>query len=356
MPPRRALGDSAGKAVRRTARITTGSKTPRNSLQLLKILLLLVQMPNLCLKLRHVDRGEEFLASASKTVLEHDIDLASLGNISSGNIDQGFSVFPRNDADEMRAAFSHLIYIGTAAQFLMKKPLAFVDVQLLAKFNLLMSTRVATHLDINFMIRYTYTSLHGTSSTAYYSIIGPSSRILWFERYWKLIDQIHSHIGLLQPAILKVSFIPDYHSVGLVLKLSTIIALTALVDLHAAFAPSHSESSRRYRDALIEIVNISSTFTSNDFQYLTPVLSEVDHCLIAEAAVEGSEVPVDLWRRQQCTSSAAVGKSSTGDIEAETWTRADNTTTDGGIKMDKRLGVEVEDASMKEWGRIWDGR
>ncbi|KAJ7251900.1 hypothetical protein C8J57DRAFT_1665482 [Mycena rebaudengoi] len=29
MPPRRALGDSAGKAVRRTARITTGGKTPK---------------------------------------------------------------------------------------------------------------------------------------------------------------------------------------------------------------------------------------------------------------------------------------------------------------------------------------
>lgn len=45
-----------------------------------------------------------------------------------------------------------------------------------------------------------------------------------------------------------------------------------------------------------------------------------------------------------------VGKSGTGDIEAETWTRRRH--YDGGIKMDKRLGVEVEDASMKEWGRV----
>jgi hypothetical protein len=96
---------------------------------------------------------------------------------------------------------------------------------------------------------------------------------LWFDRYWKLIEQIHSHIALLQPASLKVSFLPDYHNIGLVLKHSTILALAALADLHAAFAPSHSESSRRYRDALTEIVSISSTFAPDDFPHLGLMLS-----------------------------------------------------------------------------------
>jgi hypothetical protein len=96
---------------------------------------------------------------------------------------------------------------------------------------------------------------------------------MWFDRYWKLIEQMHSHIGRLQPAVLKVSFIPDYHTFGLALKHAMILALAALADLHAIFAPSHSETSRRYRDALTEIVSISGTFSSYDFQYLGPILS-----------------------------------------------------------------------------------
>ncbi|KAJ7272912.1 hypothetical protein C8J57DRAFT_262037 [Mycena rebaudengoi] len=223
------------------------------------------------------DRGEEFLAAASKTALEYDMDLACLGNVISDKIDQvpGFSVFPSNNADEMRAAFSHLIYVGSVIHLLVKSPLV-VDARLVDKFSLLMSTRVATHVDMNFMraksVRLFAETLQLTS-TWNGSALGSSSPILWFERYWKLIEQIHSHIALLQPASLMVSFIPDYRTIGLSLKLSTILALAALANLHATFAPSHSESSRRYRDAITEIVSISSTFTPGDFQFLTPILS-----------------------------------------------------------------------------------
>jgi hypothetical protein len=87
----------------------------------------------------HIDRGQEFLAAASKTALEHVIDLAPLplGNVFSGETDQEFSVLPSDDADENRAAFSHLIYIGTVAPLLVKTP-PVVDVRLLDRFSLLM--------------------------------------------------------------------------------------------------------------------------------------------------------------------------------------------------------------------------
>jgi hypothetical protein len=84
-----------------------------------------------------VDRGEEFLAAAGKTALEYDMDLACLGNAYTDKIDQGFSVFPSNDADEMRAAFSHLIYLGSAIHMGVKNPLV-VDARLMDKFRLLM--------------------------------------------------------------------------------------------------------------------------------------------------------------------------------------------------------------------------
>jgi hypothetical protein len=76
------------------------------------------------------------LAAASKAALEHDMDLACLGNVYSEKIDQGFSVFPNNDDDEMRATFSHLIYLGTAAHLIVKSPLV-VDARLVDTFNLL---------------------------------------------------------------------------------------------------------------------------------------------------------------------------------------------------------------------------
>ncbi|KAJ7273068.1 hypothetical protein C8J57DRAFT_265349 [Mycena rebaudengoi] len=227
------------------------------------------------LRKMQLDRAQEFLAVASKTVFEHDIDLACLANVSSGEIDQEFSVLPSNDADEMRAVFSHLIYVATALHLLVRSSLL-VDARLVDKFRLLMSTQVAAHVDMNFMraksVRL-FAETRQLTSTWDGPASSPSPPTLWFGRYWKLIEPLHSHIGHLQSAVLKVSFIPDYHNIGLVLKFSTIIALAALADLHATFAPSHPESSRRYRDTLIEIVSVSSTFTRGDFQYLGPILS-----------------------------------------------------------------------------------
>ncbi|KAJ7273055.1 hypothetical protein C8J57DRAFT_264972 [Mycena rebaudengoi] len=187
-----------------------------------------------------LNRGQEYLAAASKVALEHDMDLACLGTVYSEKIDQGFSVFPNNDDDEMRAIFSHLIYIGTATHLVKLSPLV-VDARLVDTFNLLTSTQA--HVDVNFM-RAKSVRLFAETRQLTSTWNGPSPPPLWFDRYWKLIEQIHSHIGLLQPAALKVLFIPDYHIVGLVLKHSTILALAALADLHAIFAPVKALSRR----------------------------------------------------------------------------------------------------------------
>ncbi|KAJ7267134.1 hypothetical protein C8J57DRAFT_360062 [Mycena rebaudengoi] len=222
-----------------------------------------------------LDRGHEFLAAASNIALEHDIDLACLGNVYSDQINPGFSVFPSNDADEMRAVFSQLIYVGTVIHLTVNTPQV-VDARLVDKFSLLMNTQVVTHIDVNFLraksVRL-FAETRQLTSTWNGSPLGPPAPSWWFDRYWKLIEQIHSHIGVLQPAVLKLSFLPDYHTTELILQLSTILALAALADLHTTFAPGHPESSRRYRDTLTEIVSISSTFTSGDFRFLAPILS-----------------------------------------------------------------------------------
>ncbi|KAJ7267141.1 hypothetical protein C8J57DRAFT_1717573 [Mycena rebaudengoi] len=226
-------------------------------------------------KKAYPDQGHEFLAAASNTALEHDIDLACLGSVYSDEINPGFSVFPTNDADEMRAVFSQLIYVGISVHFTVKTPIV-VDARLVDKFGLLINTQVATHVDVNFLRAksvWLFAETRKLTSTWNGSPLGPPAPTLWFDRYWKLVEQIHSHIGVLQPAVLKLSFLPDYHTSELVLQISAILALAALADLHATFAPGHLESSRRYRDTLTEIVSISGTFTSGDFRFLAPILS-----------------------------------------------------------------------------------
>ena len=78
------------------------------------------------------------MANASNAALEHDIDLTCLGNIYSDEINPGFSVFPTNDADEMRAVFSQLIYVGTSLHLTVNGIPQVVDARLVDKFSLLM--------------------------------------------------------------------------------------------------------------------------------------------------------------------------------------------------------------------------
>ncbi|KAJ6546843.1 hypothetical protein B0H19DRAFT_1162733 [Mycena capillaripes] len=216
-------------------------------------------------------RGQEFLTVAGDTVLKNDLDLAALANVPA--VEEGkdaFSIHPLDDAGELRSVFSHLIYTATAAQVVLTAP-PMIDTRLLDKFHLLMNTQVPNSADINFMRAKSVrllTQSRQLTATWNNSSTPPS----WFEQYWKLIEQLHAHIGVLNPIQLRVSFMPDAHTTGLGLKLCSTMALAALADLHGIFAPSHSESSRRYCDAVVEIVSISSTFSVDDCQYLDPIL------------------------------------------------------------------------------------
>ncbi|KAF7359158.1 hypothetical protein MSAN_01257400 [Mycena sanguinolenta] len=217
-------------------------------------------------------RGQEFLNVAGDTVLKHDLDLAALANIPSGTeSNDAYSIVPLDEYGELRSAFSHLIYTAVAANVVLTAP-PLLDTRLLDNFDLLMDTHVINNADINFMraksIRLLKQSRQLTA--AWNNSHSPSPS--WFDQYWKLIEKLHAHLGVLNPTQLRISFIPDAHVPGLVLKLASTMALAALADLHGVFAPSHVESSRRYRDAVAEIVSISSTFSIDDCQYLDPIL------------------------------------------------------------------------------------
>ncbi|KAK7035862.1 hypothetical protein R3P38DRAFT_2909420 [Favolaschia claudopus] len=156
-------------------------------------------------------RGTEFLKVASETALKHDLDLAVLAQAPVPADDGTYSILPLNDASELRSTFSHLIYTATAARAVLAVP-PIIDARLVDKFEVIM---------------------------------------------------IHAHIGVLHTTQLRISFIPDSHTIALVLKLCSTMTLAALAGLHGIFAPSHSESWRRYRDAYL---------SADDCRYLDPIL------------------------------------------------------------------------------------
>ncbi|KAJ7253369.1 hypothetical protein B0H12DRAFT_1116886 [Mycena haematopus] len=218
------------------------------------------------------NRGHEFLTVARDTVLKHDLDLAALANVPSGAESNGtYSILPLDEFGELRSAFSHLIYTALAANMVLTAP-PLIGTRLLNKFDLLMNTEVINNADINFVRAKSLRLLTQTRQLTEAWNNGKTPPPSWFDQYWRLIEKLHAHIGTLHPTQLRISFIPEAHTTELVLKLASTMTLAALADLHGIFAPSHAESSRRYRDAVVEIVSISSTFSVDDCQYLDPIL------------------------------------------------------------------------------------
>ncbi|KAJ7771458.1 hypothetical protein B0H16DRAFT_1513611 [Mycena metata] len=220
-------------------------------------------------------RGQEFWTLASDTVLKHDLDLA-LTVPPVEDETTTYSLRPLTDANELRAAFSTLIYVALDTELVLSAP-PIIQPRLLAKFDQLMDTHVVNNADLSFVrtksIRLLAQTRRLTTAWDAGKAQGQSPAAPWFENYWKLIEQLNTHIGRLNHIHLRVSFIPDAHTAELQMKLCLIVAIAALADLHGIFAPSHVESSRRYRDTVVEIVSISSTFTIDDCRYLDAILS-----------------------------------------------------------------------------------
>ncbi|KAJ7221570.1 hypothetical protein GGX14DRAFT_430186 [Mycena pura] len=217
-------------------------------------------------------RGQEFLTVASNTALMNDLDLAALAYVRADEDDKSmYSLLPLTDGDEVRSAYSALIYVAMSAQVVLAMP-SVVDSRLVETFDRLMTTDIPNNADINFQRAKSVRLLKQTRELTFAWNHARSPPPSWAERYWKLVEQLHIYVGRLKPIQLRASFIPDAHTTELVLKISSTIALAALADLHSIFAPSHVESSKRYRDAVLEIVCITSTFSMDDCQYLDPIL------------------------------------------------------------------------------------
>ncbi|KAF7323316.1 hypothetical protein HMN09_00112400 [Mycena chlorophos] len=221
-------------------------------------------------------RGQEYLGVAADAAIEHNVDLALLTDIpmldaNPNGQDTSYSLLPITPAHELRSAYSKLIWVALSSKLVLGTPYE-IDPRLLTAFERLSTTKVPNNADINFHRAKSNLLLTRTRrlTTSWSNVEAAPTE--WFDEYWRLVEQLSTFIGLLGPVQIRVSFMPEAHTTELVLKLCLTMATTSLADLFGVFAPAHSESSRRYRDAVLEIVSISSTFTIEDCYHLDPIL------------------------------------------------------------------------------------
>ncbi|KAF7294570.1 hypothetical protein MIND_00993500 [Mycena indigotica] len=219
-------------------------------------------------------RGQEFLSIAGQAALENDMDLAVLNStpINDGNSGSGmYSLLPITEADELRSVFSKLIWVGLSSKIVIGTPYD-IDQRLVSSFERLLPSKLPNNADINFQRAKSNLLLRRTRQLTTSWSNSQATPTAWFDEYWRLIEQLHGYLGFLNPVQIRVSFMPESHTTDIVLKLCLTMALTSLADLYGVFAPNHPESSSRYRDAVLEIVSISSTFTLEDCYHLDPIL------------------------------------------------------------------------------------
>jgi hypothetical protein len=100
--------------------------------------------------------------------------------------------------------------------------------------------------------------------------IGDATGTVGSKHYWNLIEDIHIYLNVINTPLIEVSFIHEAQVVAL--KMSIMIALAALVQLYALFAPFQPESARKREEIVDEIAAMTGMFAAKDFRYLDKAL------------------------------------------------------------------------------------
>ncbi|KAJ6483662.1 hypothetical protein DFH09DRAFT_1212268 [Mycena vulgaris] len=143
---------------------------------------------------------------------------------------------------------AHLVYLDVAFTIILKLP-SIIDPQLLENFKDLIS-RPNLHAEINF--------------------VRAKSAFLLLEAEKLAAQALDAHRSFLTLTLTRIAFCPELRTVGLTLKMCTVLA----------------ELRRKKLEAVAEIISISETFTEEDCEYLDPILSVHSWSIIIRALNE----------------------------------------------------------------------
>ncbi|KAJ7472793.1 hypothetical protein FB451DRAFT_1367660 [Mycena latifolia] len=178
---------------------------------------------------------------------------------------------PRSVAEEVRAAFSHLIYVDAASRVVLNVDSA-VDPGLVEKFRRLAAV-YWSDTELNLMrAKSTLFLADSKLLVEEWNRCGGPAPSAWSKRYWSLIEDIHAHINFINTAMVDVSCIPELHGAQVTLKLCMILAMAALAEAYGLFAPSQPELRQKHREAVTGISTITKGISDADYPYLDPTI------------------------------------------------------------------------------------
>ncbi|KAJ6576895.1 hypothetical protein DFH09DRAFT_1310907 [Mycena vulgaris] len=175
------------------------------------------------------------------------------------------SSLPRASAQEARSAFSGVMWLEFGVCLVLKLP-PMLDLSIWATHQ--------TDTETNFIRAKSALVLYDTrqlvADWGRWPVGHPAST-LWSMRYSNLIEDIYAHLKVINTSVLEEAFI--HETQVLTLKSCVLVALAALVELYALFAPYQPDSRRRHSETVQQIAAITGMFALRDFQYLDASLA-----------------------------------------------------------------------------------
>lgn len=97
----------------------------------------------------------------------------------------------------------------------------------------------------------------------------------WYQTYAELTGRIQQHIHHVKLATIRLDLLHPDRIGKLSLQADTVVALTALMNMHSVLANvlNHEDSRRQAVNTAVEIISISVTFADEDYAFLDTPLS-----------------------------------------------------------------------------------
>ena len=87
------------------------------------------------------------------------------------------------------------------------------------------------------------------------------------------MEALDTHRSFLALTLTKLAFCPTLRTMGLGLKVCSVLVLTGLTTLLSLFSLDQPELGQKKQAAITEIISISSIFSEEDCEHLDPILS-----------------------------------------------------------------------------------
>ncbi|KAJ7278497.1 hypothetical protein C8J57DRAFT_164963 [Mycena rebaudengoi] len=274
-----------------------------------------VYLATYCVRKGDVNGFEAYIYKGGEVVEQNEVALGLVENLPQleHRIVGDATYSPHRVEDEGRAAVSQLMFFDMIRTLVLKLP-SVLNAALFSKFTR-MARKNRTCTDVLFLrsksamflveSQFMVSAWNKSKSS---SSVFPTE---WSRGYWYLIEDIHTHLNVINSCWTKVYMIPELRTVYPTLKTCMILALTAMVELFGVLAPFLSESRRHHREAVNAVIRIISTFSAADYLFLDPVLAVC--WSVAQRPVGKGDAKVDdaeVADRPSETQSAAIGRMS----------------------------------------------